>query len=559
MSSIIIREVDNTTNALDEGVEVAFVPGFGALTTQSTEYLNKFTLFTSLAKFKDAMGNYPQKFQNAFTYVANDWTANACEVLGTSVMFEANDPDPGYCYATGLLNAGIPVIYYMANNAPIQTSESLTAEVTFVGNVVENAAFVDATNLDATKVVIDVAADTADVIARFASVDYSTNKILVDLTYTGTETAPTSVSIKYTYRSSVVDAADMYNAFCGSVTAPSIFEELKDRGTYNVKYITTGGYPIYEFKRDVYPEKAENSKITGGNTLVAEVLNVCAAQVSEEGAGEYTGRGDCIALIDHTNYANRTLFDKGDAATSVFGCANRPSTDVTESLLQFGDSLTFGAMFTPWCAYSISGITAGNIALPASYAYLTCLATSSRIYSSWNAVAGVARGTVSGITNILTTEILTNNIANKYQVETEGASGVSINGITRVKPYGQVIWGNRTLQVADADKGVTALGFLNIRSMVCDIKKQVYTACKRYMFQENSAILWINFKAMITPLLDQMCSGHGLESYTIRRGEQSNKTKLFAYITLKPIYAVESFDITITLTDDDELDVTEEN
>lgn len=558
MSSIIIREVDNTTNALDEGVEVAFVPGFGALSAQSEEYLNKFTLFTSLAKFKDAMGSYPQTFATPFAYSADDWTQNACEQLGTSVMFEAGDPDPGYCYASGLLSAGIPVIYYMANKAPITTSEAVTAEVTFVENAAKNVAFVD-NALDATRIVIDAKSETTNVTAKFTTVDYSTHKIMVDLTYTGTETAPTSVSIKYTYRSNVVDAADMYDAFCGSVTTPTIFEELKDRGTYNVKYITTGGYPIYEFKRDVYPEAIESAKISGGNTLVAEVLDVCAAQVSEEGAGENTGRGDCIALIDHTNYANRTLFDKGDTATSVFGCANRPSTDATESLLQFGDKLTFGAMFTPWCAYSIQGVTAGNIALPASYAYLTCLATSSRIYSSWNAVAGVARGTVSGITNILTTEILTNNIANKYQIETEGAAGVSINGITRVKPYGQVIWGNRTLQVADADKGVTALGFLNIRSMVCDIKKQVYTACKRYMFQENSAILWINFKAMITPLLDQMCSGHGLETYTIRRGAQSNKTKLFAYITLKPIYAVESFDITITLTDEDELSVTEEN
>lgn len=556
MSNIIIREVDNTSNTLDEGTEVAVVTGFGAISSNTEDYLNKFTLFTSLSKFKSVMGSTPPVFKSDFIYSTTDWTANVCETLGTSKMFEKGDVDPGYCYAVGLLSAGIPVVYYMANNAPITTSDELTAEVTFTNNVANNIEF-SAEALEQNHVVIDATSTTEDVEVNFTSANYGTKKIIVNLIYTGTDTAPTSVTIKYTYRTSDVDAKDMYDAFCGSIAKESIFEELRDRGTYNIKYITTGGYPIYEFKRAVYPDATESTKIIGGNTLVSEVLDICAAQVSEEGAGDYTGRGDCIALIDHTNYANRTLYDKGTNATSVFGCVNK-SNDDTESLLGFGDKLTFAAMFTPWCAYSVNSISVGNISLPASYAYLTSLATTSKVYSSWNAVAGVARGAVSNITNVLTTEILSNNIANKYQIDTEDAEGISINGITRVKPYGQVIWGNRTLQNAYVDKGVTALGFLNIRSMICDIKKQVYTACKRYMFQENSEILWINFKATITPLLDQMCSGHGLETYTIRKGEGTSKTKLYAFITLKPIYAVETFDITITLTDDDDLSVTED-
>ena len=95
------------------------------------------------------------------------------------------------------------------------------------------------------------------------------------------------------------------------------------------------------------------------------------------------------------------------------------------------------------------------------------------------------------------------------------------------------------------------MGYLNLRNLVCDVKKQCYQAARRYMFEQNSDILWINFKSFITPLLDKMKTSYGLSDYIIKKGAKSGKTKLYAEITLYPIYAVETIDVTISIQDED--------
>lgn len=533
MASIIIREEDLTSSVLDEGIEVAFVPGFGTVTETSIPYINKFTLFTSPSSFTTVMGGAPRTFTNDFPINGNFFLKAG--KTGANV-FNTGDVEPGYCYALGLLQAGLPVIFYMANDATALTKiDPKTEEVTFANGVGTATITLDA----GVTAVYGIEASIDDQMLNVVSTDIKDTTLTINLAGEATLNDAKSVKIVYTeYKaeSDVVTGKVMYDALVGTTDKESILEELKDRGTYNVKYLTTGGYPSFEYGFDGGVVK---------NTLVAKLLDVAAAVVSEDSDNDSTeGRGDCIALIDHTNYSGRKLISSMTDDSSVFGSVNK-------YLPEFGNKLTFAAMYTPWCTYSINGLT-GNTALPGSYAYLIALANASKIYTSVAAIAGVTRGAVPNIVNVLTDETLTNNIANKYQSRVEDPQGkISINAITRIRPYGNVIWGNRTLQKPDTDKGVTALGFTNIRSMVCDIKKTVYDACKKYMFEQNSDILWINFKSEITPTLEKMKSAQGIERYTVRKGENSGKTKLYAFITIKPVYSVESFDITITLTDED--------
>lgn len=323
-------------------------------------------------------------------------------------------------------------------------------------------------------------------------------------------------------------------AASGTAAQESILRKLADRGTYRIKYLTTGGYPIFERTTAVNDGTVETAQ-----TIVEILLEVAEADYFEDSSTTSTGRGDCIALIDHTNYAGRALIGTG----SVLEAANSQDGP----LHNLDSKLSYAAMFTPWANYGVSVRGVSSCDLPGSFAYLKCLGSALRDYANWFAIAGVARGTVKGINNILTDELLTNNIANRYQQDV----GVSINAITRIQPYGQVIWGNRSLMRVDADTGLKATAFLNIRNMVCDIKKVLYRAARRYMFEQNSDALWINFRSMVTPLLDQMLTGQGLASYTMTKGEKSAKTKLYANITITPIYAVESFDITVQITDED--------
>ena len=71
------------------------------------------------------------------------------------------------------------------------------------------------------------------------------------------------------------------------------------------------------------------------------------------------------------------------------------------------------------------------------------------------------------------------------------------------------------------------------------------------MFEQNSDVLWINFKSKIMPLLDRMASSNGVSGYKIIKLDSAKKTEVKAQIKIFPIYAVESFDINIVLTNED--------
>lgn len=300
---------------------------------------------------------------------------------------------------------------------------------------------------------------------------------------------------------------------------------LIDRGL-SIKYITSGGYPVYEYDKPI----SEATRSPGSVAL--KMAKLCQT------------RGDCVALIDHTNNPSRPL----TGSTSVFAMINGQG-----GFPQGDDSDLFAAMFTPWANYTVSNYgNNGNIQFPGSFAYLMSLANSIRTNANFLAVAGVARGQVPLLSSLNVTQKLTNAIADGYQhSDTSNDYGTSINAITYINGYGYCIWGNRTLRVSSGNRLGTAMGYLNLRNMVSDIKKQAFSAAQSLLFEQNTDILWLNFKAEITPLLDQLVSGGGLSAYKIIKETTTNKTLLKATIRIYPIYAVDSFEISVVLTDED--------
>lgn len=298
---------------------------------------------------------------------------------------------------------------------------------------------------------------------------------------------------------------------------------LFDKGEYNFKFLTSGGYPTFET-----------------TSVHTKMMSLCEK------------RGDCYALIDHTNYVDRTL-STASGSKSVFNKLQELS----------GNNGTYAAMFTPWKVYSRvssdhtftgesveSFATVGIFDAPASFGYLRAYASSIKNNASWLAIAGAARGKISGVDkesdNVVT---ISNGLADKMQQRT----GRSLNAITKVNPYGEVIWGNRTLH--QNDKNLTASSFLNIRNLVCDVKKLCYRAAKELTFEQNTDVLWVNFKASLCPTLDRMMSGYGVSGYKIERDyaheRAQDKATLCAIIRLFPVYAVEDFYITVELRDDE--------
>ena len=81
-----------------------------------------------------------------------------------------------------------------------------------------------------------------------------------------------------------------------------------------------------------------------------------------------------------------------------------------------------------------------------------------------------------------------------------------------------------------------------------DVKKQVYVAAKELMFETDSAQLWLDCKAKVTPLLDKMVTGNGLSRYEIKRVATDKRATIKIVITLYCLEAVENFDVTLNIT-----------
>lgn len=418
---------------------------------------------------------------------------------GSTTMYKNNSPDLSYVYAKNLIFLGLPVIYdnVALRNNIFPTLDEFKAEYLAREN----------TELDTTDERLEI--NSYGKVIRF------NGKVV----RTGAKVTSGTEMVRNLYNKMIDDD------YC--------FSHLLDKGEYTVKYITSGGYPTFEY--DSYVDE----KNRGYNAIAQKMITVAAE------------RGDAVAIIDHTNNPERPL--NANHAGSVFNALVGGKDG--DKPYRISVSPEFGTMFTPWGMYSglpvswrvgNSTATSNSAVLPASFGYLAALAKSIRTNANWLAIAGAARGQVPYLATLNTLERMSNTIADSYQ---DRDAVASLNAITNIKPYGLTIWGNRTLKDNYESGNLTASSFLNLRNLVSDVKKQIYTACKSLLFEQNNDILWINFKMKIAPLLDQMQTGAGISGYKLIKGTTTEKAKLVATVKLYPVYAIEEFDITVELAD----------
>lgn len=305
------------------------------------------------------------------------------------------------------------------------------------------------------------------------------------------------------------------------------WSKLTDKGLYDVKYLTAGGLEL--------PLTSENSTAT--NTI--EKMLAAAAK-----------RGDCIALIDHSQIIEP---NKGESyAEAVRRNLGLNHSDSEVGALYANANLKYAAAFTPWCKFSFS-----SGALPPSFAYLSAYASSVAANPNWYAAAGKYRGVIPQITSVLHSygdaecnSLQARSITDDGDFSSDDNKGIAINPITYIRAFGSyVVWGNRTLLNGSTAGGLTASSFLNVRNLCCDVKKELYSAAREFTFEQNGDILWVNFSARIKPLLDKALSGNGIKGYKLIKEETNKKGRLKARIRIVAIEAVEDFDLTLEMTD----------
>ena len=485
MPSIIIKEANKTLGSNELGVtDIVYIPGLRcepfSTSSESDESTDNYEYYTAadgttkiyyadeIPKFTPTLCTNPAIFKRYF--------GNKPCTIQVGDDQSKTIQDKSYIYALELLSLGLPVLYEALNDRVKKPDTPATPAT---------------------------AAEGGD-----------------------GETTTTPGTTENTTHDAVVNINAVYNLMLTGTTdgkgSECIYTKLADKGEYDFKYITSGGYANYGY-----------SYISKGNKSVSDdkVLSTNMATLAST-------RQDCIALIDHTDNEDMVLSGTGSMIDAVQKMDNE-----------------YAAIFTPWINIDSTVPNVGTTSMPPSFAYLTALAKSLKTNVNWLAIAGATRGQIPNINakrplNI--NKVLTNSIAEKdYQsrgLPTE--KSVSINAITNIKPFGYRIWGNRTLKNNTNTNGLTATSFLNTRNMISDIKKLAYRTCKRFMFEQNNDTLWLNFKSAIEPTLDKMKLGAGLSGYKIIQEPTSEKGKLKATIKLIPLYAVEDFEITVAIEDD---------
>lgn len=296
------------------------------------------------------------------------------------------------------------------------------------------------------------------------------------------------------------------------------WEALKDKATYDFRYIMSG-----------YLSTPQN--VGEEMVKVAEFVNT---DIDDEGD---TGRGDCVALldIDKEAYEGESAIAYKTAIGNIAEEANKISSK-------------YATWFAPYVTYNmvVDDEYGENCSFPASFHYLACAARAFENYNEWYAIAGVTRG-VSKY-SIATTGIKLGDAAIDILEprNNEGDAEVAVNLIVKIKGN-YYLWGNRTAAALESE--LRASHFLNIRQLCCTIKKQVYVACRKFTFDPNSDVLWINFKNAIKPTLEAMKADQGIEDYKFIKVATDKKAKLCAKIRIVPIEAVEDFDISLMLED----------
>lgn len=573
MPTITINEKDLTSAGVNQSTSNAvFIPGYANIGP-----INVPTLCETVDDFKYTFGSTPYIFRVQQTVEETTSTdgSSATASSNGSITFNAGSYEQSYVYALEVLRRGMPVIYSRVFDEDKLETWSPTLDLS--GVVIVTSKYPGSYYTDIKCVL--TAADT-------------TSKIPASLTITfGDSNDEYYVEEKFNIVYSIDElnkASETYPEYsvelCSNISSDLVDFDWTDNTT-GLIYVEANPQPdSTNFNEATYYTKSNKTysianSYVSGTTYYVEADSVSGnLALSDKATGDefipddiYNGLAGQLDLIEDKNEYQLKFITSGSYPT--FGAANSPSQKLIDAAYERGDCVAiidafpntnktatatalqervinkgfsygeYGAMFTPCGYYTCSSIDS-TLVMPASFGYLTAYATSIQSNAGWLAVAGATRGVASNLVSNIGPKI-TNAMVNELQ----GRATVSINPIMQVKPYGNLIWGNRTLKNNAIKNNLTAQSFLNIRCLLSEVKQVVYTTAKGLTFEQNSDILWINFKAGIVPTLDQMATGSGLSGYEIKRVSTTKKATLKAKIRLYAIEAIEDFEVDIELTD----------
>ena len=209
--------------------------------------------------------------------------------------------------------------------------------------------------------------------------------------------------------------------------------------------------------------------------------------------------------------------------------------EAVDNLDNTGIDSNYTATYYPWI---LTRDTVNNtqIYLPPTGEVCRNLALTDNISFPWFASAGYTRG-------------LVNSIKARVKLTQEDRDTLyqgRINPIATFSDVGTVIWGNKTLQVAD-----TALNRLNVRRLLLQARKLISAVAVRLLFEQNDQIVRQQFLDSVNPILDGIRRDRGLYDFRVTVSstpEDLDRNTLTGKIYLKPTKSLEFIDIEFFIT-----------
>ena len=211
------------------------------------------------------------------------------------------------------------------------------------------------------------------------------------------------------------------------------------------------------------------------------------------------------------------------------------SQEAVDNLDNTGIDSNYTATYYPWILVRDT-VNNTQIYLPPTGEVCRNLALTDNISFPWFASAGYTRGLVN---SIKARQKLT-------QTDRDTLYQGRINPIATFSDVGTVIWGNKTLQVAD-----TALNRLNVRRLLLQARKLISAVAVRLLFEQNDQIVRQQFLDSVNPILDSIRRDRGLYDFRVTVSsspEDLDRNTLTGKIYLKPTKALEFIDIEFFIT-----------
>lgn len=473
--------------------------------------------------------NLSRRLRNATTFIDNwvyvpgtaitgDWSQpyaiTSVEQFENQFGTYGPESSPTFAYVTGLLNAGLPVIFRRIacvdqdksseESGVVQASRTISHTVsgteipdytvyekyggTF-GNHINILTrdtgiayyldvYYDYTLLESKKVYNKIASD--DDVARNTKIiealqTLEWDRIVIDVP--ADVTPQTFVFTIFDKQSKYLENGADFNENLVINEIPKSYEVLQDKILFQPKFITSGGYTDTYITEGEHAGSLANTKI---GTAMKELTKL---------------RQDCRAVIDLPSNV-----DKQNLQTIA--------ADYAYQQLASTEPIPSACTFAPWCYMQVGS---EQLWMPPSYVYL---ATVGSDLSAGGAVYTPKAGLSTGrVTNILRPQFeIGQTLSEKWQED----GAVQINPIMRLQSGSYIIAGNSTLLLTDVGgEEENAFTESSADLTIIEIRRYVYNLAAEMQYQYNGTTAFENFSLRMAKFLDKMHSESAVTSYDI--------------------------------------------